>query len=99
MKKLFIILIAIFLSASLLSCLTLNLMMDDNYNFWDIWLSVIIVALYEVPIYLVVGLPVTLLIDFVLKLTVRPIPKSYTYFNSYFTALQQHSLGYICISR
>ncbi len=42
-------------------------MMDDNSNFW---LSVIIVALYEVPIYIVVGIPVTLLIDFVLKLPV-----------------------------
>lgn len=69
MKKFLIILITILLSAplsSLLSYLTLNLMMDDDSNFW---LSVIIVVIYEVPIYFVVGLPVTLLIDFVLKLT------------------------------
>ncbi|WP_026565401.1 hypothetical protein [Bacillus sp. UNC41MFS5] len=69
MKKFFIILIAIVLSAplsSLLSLAILNFNIDDNYE----WGNAIFVAAYEVLIYFICGIPVTLLIDFVIKLTV-----------------------------
>lgn len=69
MKKFLIILVAVLLSAplsSLISSLIAGLIMGDVSSFL---LGVIIFTIYEVPIYIVVGLPVTLLIDFVLKLT------------------------------
>jgi hypothetical protein len=86
MKKFFIILISVLFAAplsSLLSHVILNLMMSDNFSYnehWSFLSSLIIVAVYEVPIYIVVGIPVTLLIDFVLKLKKLPsIKKLYLF--------------------
>jgi hypothetical protein len=89
MKKFFIILISIFIAAPL-SSLSFNIILHlmalpeslhkDYYEYWPFLGSVLIVALYELPIYIVVAIPITLLIDFVLKLTkITNTKKSYLF--------------------
>lgn len=76
MKRLLIIFIAIILAAPLSSFL-INMiwcLMDlweshrTVYNeYWSFWDSVTVYAICEIPIYVVIGIPSTLIIDFVIK--------------------------------
>lgn len=87
MKKYLIIFLAIII-ASPLSSLIINfinqLLMpvtagESYYEYWTFWGGVYIFAIYQVPIYIIIGIPVTLLIDRVIKDTKSNINEK-TYF-------------------
>jgi hypothetical protein len=72
MKKLALIFMAIFLSAPISALLSVGAdylftepvkLQGYNYN-PPIWATVVVIALYEIPVYIIVGIPVTYLIDF-----------------------------------
>ncbi|MGF3105768.1 hypothetical protein [Rossellomorea sp. DUT-2] len=74
MKKLALIFFAIFLSAPLSAVLFVGAdhlltepveVLGYNYN-PPIWVTILVVALYEIPIYIFLGIPVTYLIDFLI---------------------------------
>lgn len=96
MKKLFVFLFAVILSAPL-SSLIINyithLLMpvtarESYYEYWSFWGNVITVAIYQIPIYILVGIPVSLLIDWVIKDT-----KSNSNVKTYFLQLLMYSLS------
>ncbi|WP_226643152.1 hypothetical protein [Mesobacillus subterraneus] len=86
MKKYLIILLAIFI-ASPLSSLISNYFIyfrmpvtvrEDYYEYWSFWGNVMTVAIFQLLIYILVGIPVTLLIDRVIKHTkLNNIGRSY----------------------
>ncbi|UTE77440.1 hypothetical protein [Rossellomorea sp. KS-H15a] len=75
MKKLILILCSILLSAPLsafLSVGTAYLLTEpvtvQGYHFNPpIWATAVVVAVYEIPFYIIVGIPVTYLIDYLIK--------------------------------
>jgi hypothetical protein len=75
MKKILLILFVILISSplsALLSNFYFLLVMTENdkreyYQYYSFGGDVFSMALYEIPIYIVVGIPVTFLIDFIIK--------------------------------
>ncbi|MFZ7942738.1 hypothetical protein [Neobacillus sp. 19] len=75
MKKLLVILSVVLISSplsALLSNLYFLLIMTENdkreyYQYYSFGGDVFSIALYEIPIYIIVGIPVTFLIDFIIK--------------------------------
>jgi hypothetical protein len=108
MKKIFIILISI-LFATPLSSLSFNIILHlmalpeslqkDYYEYWSFWGSVLTVAIYELPIYIVIGIPITLLIDFILKLTKKKNNTQRLYLYQFFLySLSAAVVGAILVS-
>jgi hypothetical protein len=100
MKKLFIILLAVVvasLSSSLLSNYFIYLRTpvtarEDYYEYWSFWGNVFPLAIFQLPIYIFVGIPVTLLIDWVIKDT-----KTNSHKKSYLFQLFLYSLSAIVV--
>jgi hypothetical protein len=102
MKKLALILFAIFLSAPISALLSVGAgylftepikLQGYNYN-PPILATVMVVALYEIPVYIIVGIPVTYLIDF---LVLKFSPHSHR-LKEYLTLLIGYSIASLILS-
>ncbi len=65
---------------------------ESYYEYWTFWGGVFIVAIYQVPIYIIVGIPVTLLIDWIIKDT-----KSNSNEKTYFPQLLLYTLSALAL--